>query len=387
MRERCIRISCVPMFSQKAVIVFLPLLFFSACSREQSTDLTGAEKARLLTQFAVTEAPQSPALLTDDQALRNALVTYGPVATMQAMRQTAYAQGADCHNRAHQLGRMGFEEFGTEVFKLSIPECHSGFYHGAIEAFFKKNGTATLKQDLSTICIDGLNGFFAHQCLHGIGHGLMAWANYDLPGALEFCNLIPQPTGQSSCRTGAFMENIVGSLDDSAEAKGRGHVTKYLTDDPQYPCSIVKDQYKGDCYFLQTDRMLALSRTGYKGVAEECAKAPTLYHISCFASMGRTIGGQYRGHPKEAIEQCGFVTDPANRIHCTLGAAQDTFWDKNGETLAHEFCALVPENGGKKECYQTIIGRSHEILSTEDQEAFCSRLPVEHQEECTKGII
>src|SRR3989344_370550 len=312
---------------------------------------------KLLNQFPETQTSPDASILTDDDAMKTFVVKNGPAAAMEALVTVSRAAGKDCHNRAHELGRMSYEEFGSEIFKLVLPECHSGFYHGAIEAFFHKNGTDGLRANLSTICIDGLNGFFTHQCLHGIGHGLMAWSDYDLPAALEYCNLLPTGSGQSSCRTGAFMENIVGSLDNSPEAKRRGHISKFVSDNPQYPCTIVKDEYKNDCYFLQTDRMATLSKTGFEGVARECEKAPDRYQSSCFASMGRTIGGQMRGKPAEAIRNCPFAQANKHRIQCILGAGQDTFWDKHGEDLALEFCALVPADEGKEDCYDTIIGR------------------------------
>ena len=206
-----------------------------------------ADTEALLEQFPDKESPiATSTMLTDDGEMKRYLASNGPVKTMEETTRLSHEVGQDCHNRAHQLGRMSYEEFGSDVFKLVLPECHSGFYHGAIEAFFHKNGTDGLQENLSTICIDGLNGFFTHQCLHGIGHGLMAWSDYDLPAALEYCNLLPNGTGQSSCRTGAFMENIVGSLDTSPEAKLRGHVSKFISDDPHYPCNIVKEEYKNE---------------------------------------------------------------------------------------------------------------------------------------------
>ncbi|HLD71179.1 MAG TPA: hypothetical protein VI873_01015 [Candidatus Peribacteraceae bacterium] len=345
-------------------------------------------KDALLDQYPKTDTPAATvSLLTDDPAMKTYLKTNGPVKTMEEMTRLSHEAGQDCHNRAHQLGRMSYEEFGSDVFKLVLPECHSGFYHGAIEAFFHKNGTDRLQENLSLICIDGLNGFFTHQCLHGIGHGLMAWSDYDLPAALEYCNLLPNGTGQSSCRTGAFMENIVGSLDTSPEAKLRGHVSKFVSDDPHYPCNIVKEEYKNDCYFLQTDRMVTLSNGNFETVARDCEKAPERYHTSCFGSMGRTIGGRFRGNPTEAIRNCEYAKDNQNRIHCILGAGQDTFWDKHGETLAVAYCAVVPENEGKRQCYDTIINRSLEVLKPDDQRAFCELLPEEYKSGCLSTSV
>jgi hypothetical protein len=341
----------------------------------------------LLDQFPEEEATASGTILTNDEVLRSTIQRFGPVEAMRVMRLAASSQRVDCHNRAHELGRMSYEEFSDEVFKLNMPECHSGFYHGSVEAFFNKNGTDNLEENLRTICVADLNAFFTHQCLHGIGHGLMAWSDYALLDALEYCHLIPQDGGKSSCRTGVFMENIVGSLNDSPEARARGHVTKYVNSDPHYPCTLVKEAYKSDCYFLQTDRMLALSENRFEGVARNCEEAPPEYQYSGFGSMGRTVGGTFRGDPTGAIAACTHAKDAENRLACILGAAQDTFWDKNGETLALEFCATLSEEDGKADCYRTIIERSQEILTAEERRAFCKHLPEALRSGCLENVL
>lgn len=362
------------MSAQRHIIWLLPLLLLAGTA---CRPVKNAERALL---------EGTGAILHNDVLLRSTIRTHGPKEAMRIMRQAASFKGVDCHNRAHQLGRMSYEDQGNAVFKLSIPECHSGFYHGAIEAFFRKHGTANLAENLTTICTEELNGFFTHQCIHGIGHGLMAWSDYALPEALEYCNLLPNGVGDSSCRTGVFMENIVGSLDDSPEAKTRGHVTRYVSSDPHYPCTIVKEEYKADCYFLQTDRMLVLSKTAFDGVARNCEEAPEQYQISCFGSMGRTIGGRFRGNPEGAIAACKYGKEQENRLACILGAAQDTFWDASGENLALAFCEALSEEDGKADCYREIIRRSQEILTAEQQAAFCLRLPSPFAGECPSPI-
>lgn len=340
------------------------------------------ERSQLLNQFSQVIAPPADAILTDDAVLMRYVQTYGPAPTMRVLITAADRARIDCHNRAHQFGRMSYETFGDEVLKLNIPECHSGFYHGAIEAYFKKNGTDRLADKLSFICPSGLNAFFMHQCRHGLGHGLMAWSSYDLPETLDYCSLIGDDGGKSSCRTGVFMENIVGSLTDSPEARALGHFTKYLSDDPQYPCSIVKDEYKKDCYFLQTDRMYWLSKTGFQGVVDACMNAPEQYHYVCFASMGRTVGGIDRGRPEQAVKDCQLIPTHSDRVECIMAVAKDYLWDPSGQEGGLAFCALVPPEDGMIECYRGLSEHARAVLSPDQLAQFCTRVPSELHTEC-----
>jgi hypothetical protein len=239
-----------------------------------------------------------------------------------------------------------------------------------------------LKDKIDTVCPRTMNSFFMHQCRHGLGHGLMAWSSYDLTETLEYCNYLDEPEAKASCRTGAFMENVVGSLADSDEARALGHYTKFLSDDPQYPCNIVKDEYKADCYFLQTDRMLQLSPNGYQFIVDQCLLAPEAYQYTCFASMGRTVSGQLRGRPAEALVACQLIPNLAYRQWCIDGISKDQLWDPSGQDNGLAFCALVPPEDGRDVCYQGLIGQAQSVMTDEQIRAFCPRLPQEYQENC-----
>ncbi len=345
-----------------------------------------AEEGRrvLLNQFSGIVAPENDAIMTDDAVLKNDILTYGPAPTMKVLVAAAERVHTDCHNRAHQFGRISYEEFGDEVLKLNLPECHSGFYHGAIEAYFRKNGTDKLKEKLSFICPDSLNLFFMHQCRHGLGHGLMAWSNYDLPATLDFCNMIDDDGGKSSCRTGAFMENIVGSLAESDEARALGHFTKFLSADPLYPCTIVKDEYKADCYFLQTDRMYQLRRD-FRAIAEGCAAAPDEYKYTCYPSMGRTISGLTRGRPAEALEGCRLIKDHTYRVQCIDAVAKDQLWDPSGTDAGIVFCGMVPPEDGQHECYEGLLYHAAFVLSAAQRDEFCPKIPEDLRDQCAQG--
>ncbi len=342
------------------------------------------KRQELLNQFSEVVAPRSDAIMTDDETMRYYIRTYGPAPSMHEMRAAAERMNIECHDRAHQLGRMSYEEFGDEILKLNLPECHSGFYHGAIEAYFHKNGTDNLKAKLSFICPSDLNAFFWHQCRHGLGHGLMAWSNYDLPETLEFCNLIDDNGGKASCRTGVYMENIVGSIAGSPQERALGHFTKFLSDDPQFPCSIVKEEYKADCYFLQTDRMYSLGRS-FEAIAEGCKAAPSQYHYTCFASMGRTVSGLTRGRPEETVRACKLIEDYANKVLCIDAAAKDQLWDPSGQEAGLKLCSLVPPEDGQRECYLGLLYHAAFVLSDEQRKDFCPQVPADMYDGCMKG--
>ncbi len=322
------------------------------------------------------------AIFKDKDALYSYVKKFGPKKTIKYLNELS-AKFGSCHNVAHKAGHYAYEIYNEKSFKLCGAECHSGCYHGATEAYFNEYGTADLSKNLNLLCGSELNNFFSHQCIHGIGHGLMAWTSYDLPEALKSCDLLDKMQG--SCWTGVFMENIVGGMAKTNVDKGGNpeHFTKYLSDDPQYPCNTVEDKYKGSCYFLQTSRMMQLFSGDFKKIADACLKAEKPYQKSCFNSMGRDVGGSYRHNAKGAIVACANAPKGPYRLECLMGAVQDSMWDPTGQDDALSFCKLLTDKEEKDACYNVIFSRAKEIFTSEAElQTFCDKAEKEYQSNC-----
>ena len=307
----------------------------------------------------------------------------GPQKVMDQLLAESYKDGTyvrNCHAAAHNVGRESYALYGNDIFQLCSAECHSGCYHGGTEAYFSEHGTAALEKDLNVICSLDLNAFFSHQCLHGIGHGLMAWSNYKLFDALEACNLLSK--GMKSCVSGIFMENIVGGLSED-----QGHFTDYLNDDPHYPCSIVPKDLIDDCYFLQTSRMLQLFGSDWKRIATECHKAPEVGRQNCFTSMGRDVGGRIKGNPQQSVEACDNSPLREERRWCIDGSVRDTFCDSSTSQEGIDFCAFLREEEEERKCYNTIFQRARQVFSSKkDADAFCAKVEPAYREPCSNSV-
>lgn len=330
----------------------------------------------------VPVAQDAMALFTDDDVLRSYVYTFRPAETTKRLHELS-AEFGDCHQSAHKAGRFAYEFFKEKAFQECSAECHSGCYHGATEAYFRDHGTANLAKNLGVLCGPVSNPFFNHQCIHGIGHGLMAWTNYDIRDALAGCDLLHER--RDSCYTGVFMENIVGGLakdEATNDPTLDRHITNYLSDDPQFPCSVVDETYKHACYFYQTSRMVKLFDGDFKKVAEACGKAPKAYHSICLQSMGRDVGGVNRGNPAGAIATCANAPAGALRRDCIAGAVQDSFWDPSGQDNAIAFCTLLTDAEEKKGCYDTIFGRAPLVLAGNDLKQFCEKVEKPYQTSC-----
>jgi hypothetical protein len=300
---------------------------------------------------------------------------YGLKHMTESLNNLSRKQGFNCHAPAHNLGAATYLLFGNRVFSDCGTECHSGCIHGAMEAFFAYKGTANLVNDLQILCSSGTNKFFSSQCMHGVGHGLMAWANYELHDALKTCDLLPQ-NSRFPCHNGAFMENIFGPNNETE------HYTRYLNDDYHFPCNAVDEIYRNACYIVQTSRMVELSRHNFSKVEEECAKAPSRYRPTCFESMGRDVSVLYR-NPQKSINACRNISNHSDSNRCISGALGDQFWDqsKSGEALS--FCKILEGSDMEASCYWRIVARASEVIADiKIKQEFCGKLPAEYGANC-----
>ena len=321
----------------------------------------------------------SPVIFQDEGALYSYIRKYGAAKTIQYLHELQSEFG-DCHSTAHNAGRFAYEVFDSQAFQTCSAECHSGCYHGATEAYFRDHGTANLADDLAIICSSSLNPFFSHQCFHGVGHGLMAFSDYELFEALTNCDLLTE--GAESCYSGVYMENVVGGL-----APTIGHFTDYLSDDPHFPCNIVADKYKNACYFYQTSRMVQIFDWDFSKVAEACGEADERYQQACFESMGRDVGGKNLDNNVEAISDCQTIPAGDPRIWCLDGAVQNTFWDPAGQDVALDFCSRLDVPAEKQSCFDTIFQRAPLVIEAEaDLKAFCLMADEDYQGVCLQEI-
>jgi hypothetical protein len=319
--------------------------------------------------------PADPGIVTDDALLEEYVREFGPAAALREAKLLSPTARV-CHNLAHKIGRFSYDTFGDRYFTLSLPDCQSGVTHGMLERFLSQNGTGDLNESLSRLCPHE-NAFERSQCFHGIGHGLMGWWDYALPEALASCDSLSNTSARSPCRSGVFMENRLGFL-----AGESGHSTAYLSDDPQYPCTIVQEHQKPECYFGQADHMMRLFGGDFAKVSAACARSPRAYRELCFAGMGRTVIAYVDRDAAKSIAACSVSPDETDAAACLKGAVQDTFWTPDEQEEGFAFCAEDMAAHLRVACYAMLSERAAQLLSRSAFKAYCGKFPQDLRDEC-----
>jgi plastocyanin len=307
--------------------------------------------------------------------------------TEKLLKDSGGGSTIDCHQEAHNIGSSAYKIYKEKAFQEGDPACHSGIYHGAMEAFLLENGTQNLSEKIDSICNSFPTSFGVFECLHGVGHGTLAYLNYDLPEALTVCQSLKDSFSHSSCYGGVFMENILTA--QGLGAREDEHNTTWIDkEDPNFPCSGIDQDpiVQFQCYQMQTSWMLTLYKYDFDKVVEQCQNVPKEHVSVCFKSLGRDISGYSLRDPEKILTLCSKVPKTNNYFNqCMEGALNVIvdFWGHNLKDQASNLCKIL-EDSEKDRCYQILAGRLTGLFSNyAERQAVCKTFEREFQGLCS----
>lgn len=323
----------------------------------------------------------------DDKELKAYINKYGIQKTMAKLIEESRGGSLfDCHQEAHNTGRLGYAVEKEKAFQSCDASCHSGCYHGAMESFLNERGTSNLAQEIDSVCNTFKTSFGIFECLHGVGHGVLAYLDYDLPETINECQKLSSSFSQSSCYGGMFMENILTGQGLGASTKD--HSTNWINKtDPYFPCNAIEQNYElqYQCYQMQTSWMLTMSGYNFDTVAQQCLNAQENMRSVCFKSFGRDAAGHTLRDPVKIIPICAKVPQEKDYYNqCITGAVNVIidFWGPALKTQATQLCRLTSEPH-KETCYRVLSGRLNDLFTdNSSKQEICSSFESQYQSLC-----
>ncbi len=259
-----------------------------------------------------------------------------------------------CHAITHHIGRAAFAKYSgiAEAFAHGDDFCASGYYHGVLQGYTSGAGGASLLANLDQVCA-GVPGKERHSleyynCVHGLGHGIMALTGDSLFEALRDCDGLTGEVEQDACHNGVFMENLI------VDGEHGGHFSRYLNpSEPLYPCTAVDKKYKIACFDIQTSYALGTVRGDFAKVFALCAKIETPFRLTCYESLGRDASSVSLNHVPGTVVTCNLGSNREQRSYCIRGAALDFVYFYHSDVQARELCAAV-EAPLQPDCQSTV---------------------------------
>jgi len=327
-------------------------------------------------------------VVKDNEILHETIKKIGIKESMRLLiEQSGGGSQYDCHQQAHKIGGVGYKIEKEKSFQSCDASCHSGCYHGAMESFLSEKGTANLAEDITAVCKKFETGFGNFECLHGVGHGVLAYVDYDMPGAIKECQKLPDNFSQNSCYGGMFMENILTGQGLGASAK-TDHATNWVNrTDPYFPCDKIDKAYdvQYQCYQMQTSWILTMSNYNFDIVAKQCLDAPDNMQSVCFKSFGRDAAGNSLRDPAKILQLCSKAPIIKGYYdQCIIGALNVIvdFWGPGLKNQASQLCALT-KGSHKQICYQTLADRIPDLFNEKtNQQEICNTFELSYQNLC-----
>lgn len=229
------------------------------------------------------------------------------------------------HAHAHVFGGVLFEEIGQR----GVSVCDSSFAFGCFHELLGRAihaGGLEVVHELNQACIENL-GAQALGCQHGIGHGILTYIGYnydDLTAALAACRELPVSDPIGGCYGGVFMEyNLQTILDTNA-------VRPLADDDPHAPCNTLAPEYKGACYFWQSQWWRVVlgggGDTAFTRIRDLCdSLGQRELRTQCFRGIGNNVAGAFGWNASRMGTYCDTMPSVRARIQCR-GSAASVFW-------------------------------------------------------------
>lgn len=319
-----------------------------------------------------------------EQAFGNMVYNDGPKPALERLQrelQTNATVAADCHRIAHRMGSAALSRYKDQVapaFIAGSAVCASGYYHGIIERAFLGQPTDKLAVVARQLCSDPKiteQRFLAYQCIHGLGHGLMIYTGYDLPGSLRTCDDLRTGFDRVSCSGGVFMENFNSSY---------GVTSKYLRrSDPIYPCNSVAERHKLYCYLLVTANILRVENYDQARTADACRRSEKAWVKTCFESFGRDVSGIAGKSASKALASCRLAK--ANEGDCLYGVAREIVNADAAGERGGRFCARAPARH-RPHCFEGVGSVLASLEPTPSAlRARCRAVSGRHARSCLRG--
>lgn len=251
----------------------------------------------------------------------------------------SYVQ-AQCHPITHIIGQAAIQIYPTisEAYTHGDSYCWSGYYHGVMEGIVAKVGRNNFLAGLNNYCSDlpgkATYSFDYFNCVHGLGHGVMAYSNDELFDSLKYCDQLNGDWEKTSCYGGVFMENVI--------VDNKNHFTKYLKpSDLLYPCDAVDQPYKQQCYIMQTSYALKENGGDFPGTFVLCEKSDAGFEATCDQSLGRDASSRSNYNLAGIKTICMMGNNIDQQSNCVIGAVKDVISFYHSDVQAKQFCASL----------------------------------------------
>jgi len=291
----------------------------------------------------------------DDQTryLLDLMEEVGPEEAQELLLKSGLPFTGESHFLVHVVGNYVYEQYGLSGLPACEPYFLSACYHGFIIRAIEDLKEEGVRDAIRSCEEKGIPT--RDQCVHAVGHGALAWHDYDLLKALDMCDTVGSDLEDFpyiSCYDGVFMENLWG-VHEGGPSPDRW--IKY--DDPTYPCNDprIDEKYLGGCWLNQASVAYEIYKGDLKKTANVCEAVENQYHKkTCYNNVARQIHPLTEGVTGKAIDICTESVPNDQRDECLITIATAAYSVGDKDRMPFEICEFL-KNDSKSSCYDSIF--------------------------------
>lgn len=322
----------------------------------------------------------------------------------------------DLHLLGHGVGDVLFKQEGLNGIKVCTNDLRNACSHSIVVGALLTQGLEALPKAVDT-CHLAPGGAGAYtMCIHGLGHGVLAYTNYDMKKAIQLCDKVGQPVlgnrEYAECAGGISMEMMAGVNDPIAWA--RESPNYFSKSDPLSPCNMafMPEAAQPMCYNFLTPHLFQmagadLGRPGPKDFEKAftfCAKLPAANKANwnnCYGGFGKEFPVLANDRNVESVQDlddsklkmvygwCQLAKVSAGVTECMNSALQSLYWGgENNRGVAIRFCNAIGDAQNQSQCFANLSGAvSYYIKDQAYRKSYCSEIPQAYQSDCKQKLI
>ncbi len=331
------------------------------------------------------------------------------------LRTFKFPGSIDMHLLGHVVGDILYKQRGLEGIKKCTQDFRNACSHSIVVGAFLEKGEEAL-ESIAQVCrlAPGGRGAYA-MCFHGLGHGILAYAKYNLEKAVDICEKTGSAQNQfgepMECIGGTIMEMISGGFhNQSLWQKER---KRYFTiHDPFSPCNrdFIPEEARSICYIYLTPwlweavgaDMRNPTPVDFEKAFKLCDQLSFEYRDVCYGGFGKEFvvlakGRDIRIMTREntsdvqlasIYQWCTLAHDEGGISSCLLSALNSLYWmGTNDRMIAIRFCEKGEEDAHRLSCFSSLIGLvDFYIQDSLYRREFCRELPEEYEAQCLSRL-
>ncbi|MBA3733155.1 hypothetical protein H0W91_02135 [Patescibacteria group bacterium] len=324
------------------------------------------------------------------------------------------AGNVDTHLLGHTVGDVLYKQKGIEGIKVCTDDIRNACSHSIVVGYLLENGASSLGKAVEA-CHDAPGGSGAYtMCVHGLGHGVLAYEEYDMKKAVNLCNKIGTLKSANieigQCIGGVTMEMMAGVHDHEAWIK---QVPNYFKEnDPLAPCDsgFISKEYTNFCYVYLTPHLFKSAGVElsfpdpklFNKAMKYCEGIPfeDRNRSTCFGSFGKeyvvlsnarnvqNVSSMKDAQLLQVYNWCKL--GPVEGVSpCIESALQSIYWGgENDSKVSVRFCNIIPDQKYSNECMENLIGSvSYYVKDAKYRELFCSEVTEKFKEDCRARLL